>query len=150
MVNEIVSLIAVSSVLLSVYSDATDFWILILYISTLPNSWMGSRSCLVTSLGFSVYSIMCVCMHAKSLQLCPTLCDPVDCSQAPLSLGFSRQEYWSGSLCPPPGELPDPCIEDVSRKSPALAGGFFTTSAIWEAPYSIIQVLNVDKEESDS
>ena len=70
--------------------------------------------------------------------------------QAPLSLGFSRQEYWSGSLCPPPGELPDPCIEDVSRKSPALAGGFFTTSAIWEAPYSIIQVLNVDKEESDS
>ena len=51
---------------------------------------------------------------------------------------------------PPPGDLPDPCIEDVSLKSPALAGMFFNTSAIWEAPYSIIQVLNVDKEESNS
>ena len=40
------------------------------------------------------------------LPSCPTLCDPVDCSQAPLSMGFSRQEYWSGFLCPLPGDLP--------------------------------------------
>ena len=68
-------------------------------------------------------------MHAKSLQSCPTLCDPIDVAQqAPLSLGFSRQEYWSGLPCPPPGDLPDPGIEPKSLTFPALAGGSFTTS----------------------
>ena len=47
--------------------------------------------------------------------------------------GTSRQEYWSGLPCPPPGDLPDPGIERVSLMSPALAGRFFTTSATWEA-----------------
>ena len=47
--------------------------------------------------------------------------------QAPLSMGFSRQEYWSGLPCPPPGNLPDPGIEHTSLTSPVLAGGFFTT-----------------------
>ena len=52
-------------------------------------------------------------------------CDPRDCSPGLLCpRGFSRQEYWSGLPCPPPGHLPDPGIEP---KSPALAGGFFTT-----------------------
>ena len=46
--------------------------------------------------------------------------------QASLSMGFSRQEYWSGLPFPPPGNLPDPGIEPVS---PALAGMFFTTKA---------------------
>ena len=49
--------------------------------------------------------------------------------QALLSMGFSRQEYWSGLPCPPPGDLPNPGIEPVS---PALAGGFFTTTTTWE------------------
>ena len=49
--------------------------------------------------------------------------------QAPLSMDFSRQEY-----CPPPGNLPDPGTEPPSLMSPALAGGFFTTRAPWEAP----------------
>ena len=54
-------------------------------------------------------------LSAKLLQLCPTVCDPVDCShQAPLSVGFSRQKYWSGLPCPPPGDLPDPGIEPAS------------------------------------
>ena len=53
--------------------------------------------------------------------------------QAPLSMGFSRQEYWSGLPCPPPGYLPDPGIKPASLMSPALAGEFFTTSATWEA-----------------
>ena len=53
--------------------------------------------------------------------------------QAPLSMGFSRQEYWSGLPCPPPGYLPDPGIKPEFLISPALAGGFFTTSATWEA-----------------
>ena len=49
-------------------------------------------------------------------------------------MGLSRQEDWSGVPCPPPGDLPDPGIEPISHMSPALAGGFFTTSATWEAP----------------
>ena len=55
--------------------------------------------------------------------------------QAPLSLGFSRQEYRSGLPCPSPGDLPNPGTETLSLMSPALAGagGFFTTSATWEA-----------------
>ena len=54
--------------------------------------------------------------------------------QAPLSMGFSKQEYWSGLPCPPPGDLPNPGTEPESLMSPALAGGFFTTNAAWEAP----------------
>ena len=63
-------------------------------------------------------------MHAQSLQLCPTFFDPVDCSlSAPLSMGFSRQEYWSGLPFPPPGDLPDAGIEPMSPASPALQAG---------------------------
>ena len=49
--------------------------------------------------------------------------------QAPLSMGFSRQEYWSALPCPPPGDLPrsNPEIKPESPVSPALAGGFFMT-----------------------
>ena len=55
------------------------------------------------------------CVVAQS---CPTLCDPMDCSlRGPLSMGFSRQEYWSGLPFPSPGDLPDPGIEPGS---PAL------------------------------
>ena len=50
--------------------------------------------------------------------------------QAPLSM---RQEYWCGSPCPPPGDLPNPGIEPASLTSPTSAGGFSTTSATWEA-----------------
>ena len=53
--------------------------------------------------------------------------------QAPLSVGFSRQEYWSGLPCPPPGNLPNPGIELASLISPALAERFYTASATWEA-----------------
>ena len=52
------------------------------------------------------------CMCAKLLQSYPTLHDP---SQAPLPMGFSRQEYWSGLSCPPPGDLPDPAIKPMNR-----------------------------------
>ena len=54
--------------------------------------------------------------------------------KAPLSMGFSRQEYWSELPGPPPGYLPDQGIEPASPESPALAGEFFTTGATWEAP----------------
>ena len=51
--------------------------------------------------------------------------------QAPLSMGFSRQEYCSGLPCPPVGNLPNPGIKPMSLASPALAGRFFTTVATW-------------------
>ena len=86
------------------------------------------------------------CVHAKSLQSCPILCDPMDYTahQAPPSTWFSWQEYWSELLCPSPGDLPNPGIEPASLTSPALAGGFSTTSTTWEAPYckAIILKLN--------
>ena len=50
--------------------------------------------------------------------------------QAPLSVGFSRQEYWSEVPFPTPGALPNPGMEAVSLVSPALAGGFFTTGPL--------------------
>ena len=49
--------------------------------------------------------------------------------QAPLSMEFSRQEYWSGLPFPPPGDLPDLGIEPESPVSPPLAGRFFTTES---------------------
>ena len=64
----------------------------------------------------------------KVTQFCLTLCDPRDiATHAPLSLGFSRQEYWSGLPFTLPGDLPDSGIELASPVSPALAGRFFTT-----------------------
>ena len=54
--------------------------------------------------------------------------------QAPLSMWFSRQEYWSGLPGPTPGDLPNPGIEPTSFLSPALAGEFFTTRTTQEAP----------------
>ena len=54
--------------------------------------------------------------------------------QAPLSMKFSRQEYWNGLPFPSPGDLLDPGIKPVSLASPALAGGFFTTAATWTTP----------------
>ena len=68
-------------------------------------------------------------MCTKFLQLCGTLCNPWTVAhQVPLSMGFSRQEYWNGLPCPPS----DPGVEPMSLMSPALADGFFTTSTTWE------------------
>ena len=64
------------------------------------------------------------------VQLCVTLWAVA--GQAPPSMGFSRQEYWSRLPCSPTGDLPDPGIKSTSLESLALAGRFFTTSATWE------------------
>ena len=53
--------------------------------------------------------------------------------QFPLSMGFSRQEYWNGWPCPPPGNLPNLGIKPTFPVSTALAGRFFTYWATWEA-----------------
>ena len=52
--------------------------------------------------------------------------------QAPLSMGFSREEFWSGLPCATPGDLPDLGIEPASLMPPALAGRFFTTNTTWK------------------
>ena len=62
--------------------------------------------------------------------------------QAPLSMGFSRQEHWNGLPCPPPGDLPNSEIEPTSYMSPALSDGFFTTSAAWEV-HVYLQLIHI-------
>ena len=82
----------------------------------------------------SIVSILIVCVCATWLQSCLIPCDPWTAAlPPPLSTGFSRQRYRSGLPFPPPGHLPDPGVEPLSLTFPALAGGFFTTSATCEA-----------------
>ena len=76
---------------------------------------------LLTVVKLHVLSVPYLCVHAQSLQSCLTLCDPMDAAhQAPLSTGFSRQEYWSGLPCPPPGVLPNPGIKPTSFTSTCI------------------------------
>ena len=65
---------------------------------------------------------MCVYMCAKSRHLCLFLTLWTAAGQVPLSMGFSKQEYWRGLPCPPLGDLPDPGIEAESLTSLALTG----------------------------
>ena len=72
-----------------------------------------------------------LCVHAKLLQSWPTFCDPMDCSSPGSSVHGILQARileWVAMPC-----LPDPGIEPMTLTSPALADGFFTTSATWEA-----------------
>ena len=80
----------------------------------------------------------CMLSHFSCVQLFVTL--RTVAHQAPLSMGFSRQEYWSGLPFPPPGVLPNPRIEPASLLSPALAGEFFTTRVTWETPCLIQRI----------
>ena len=103
---------------------------------------------------------MCACMLNcfSHVQLLATLW-PV-ARQAPLSMGFSRQEYWRGLPCPSLGNLSDPGIKPKSLISAALAGGFFTTSTTCEAPksdyycskpslyYMIVELHDLDSRDS--
>ena len=83
---------------------------------------------------FKLYTLnICVCIlsHFSHIQLFATIWTVA--RQAPLSMRFSREEYWSGLPCSPPGDLSNPRIEPMSLMSPALASGFFNTSATSEA-----------------
>ena len=82
----------------------------------------------VTNLRYDTAVVLSCLSHVRLFSTLWTIA-----CQAPLSMGFSRQEYWSELPCPPPGDLPDPWIEPKSLRSPVLAGGFFTTSTAWEA-----------------
>ena len=85
------------------------------------------RGCLCSS---SHMPSFCMCVSVYSVlsdSLLPQRGSLTVACQASLSMGFSRQEYWSGLPFPPPGDLPDSGIELVSPVSPALAGRFSTT-----------------------
>ena len=72
---------------------------------------------------------MCVCAHMCALTHVQLFVTPwTVANQAPLSMGFPRQEYWSGSPFPTSRDLPDPEMEPTSLSTPGLAGGFFTTA----------------------
>ena len=76
--------------------------------------------------------IPCVCVCVQSLSRVQRW-DPMDCSPPVSSVhGIARQEYWSVLPISTPEDLPDPGIKSRSLASPALVGGFFTTSATWE------------------
>ena len=80
-----------------------------------------------------------ITFESKVTQLCLTLCNPIDCVAccAPLSMGFSRQEYWSGLPFPSPGELPDSGTE---LRSPALQADTLPTE-LHGKPHSLSHVL---------
>ena len=98
-----------------------------------PSAWMLSQSAFVQDPDY-----LWTPGGGLVARLCWTLCDPGDCSHlAPLSMGFSWQEYWRGLPFPSPGELPDPGIEPNSVwVISCIAGGFFTDWATRElAPW---------------
>ena len=83
-----------------------------------------------------------MCVHAKSLQSCPTLCNAMDYSLPGSSIhGILQARILEWVAMPSPGDPPDPGIELTSLTSPALAGGFFTTSSTWEAFFLFCFVL---------
>ena len=88
---------------------------------------------------------MCVCTHCHFSHLRLFATPWTIAGLAPLSMEFSRPEYWNGLPCPPPGDLPNSGIEPRSHTRPALAGRFFTTSATWEAPTHCIDVQTEDQ-----
>ena len=78
------------------------------------------KKCSASSLGMCAFLVT---------QLCPTLCNSMDYSpQAPLSMEFSREEFWNRLPFPPPDSIPNLGIESASLVSPALAGEFFITA----------------------
>ena len=102
-----------------------------------PTFWLYTSSvstghCILSESGIFLKALRaCLLSRFSHVWLFATLWT-IAC-QAPLSMGFSRQEYWSWLPCPPPGDLSDPEIEPPSLMLPSLAGGFFTTSSNWEA-----------------
>ena len=75
------------------------------------------------------------CVHAKSLQSFLSLCNPMEHSLPGSSVhGIIQARILECVACPPPGYLPEPGTEPTFFMSPALAGGFFTTTVTWEAP----------------
>ena len=113
----------------------TAFFQLILVFPSFLSEWnFCSLICSSPQILDSSMSLPPTCNHLSVWMLSHFICVQLFVSmwtigQALLSMGFSRQEYWSGFLYPPPGDLPHPGIEP---ESPALKSGFFTHWATWE------------------
>ena len=89
---------------------------------------------------------MCACTHAQlfsCVQLFVTAWTAAH--QAPLSVKFPRQEYWSRLPFLTPGDLPDPEINPLSPVFPALAGGFFTICATWEVLEGYFDAIEIKR-----
>ena len=98
-----------------------------------PSTDMKRPPCVSVTAAHSIHNGSSFCMCGCALSCVRLVSTPwTVVHQAPLSMGLSRQEYWSG-LPSLSGDLSDPGIESVSFMPPGLAGGFFTTSATWEA-----------------
>ena len=108
----------------------------------LPKSWLAAEKMETNSKSNQVGS-----GGALVAKLCLTLATLwTVASQAPLSMGFPRQEYSSGLQFPAPGDLPNLGIELVSPVSPELAGGFFTTEPPGKPSYPnriLVLFLNI-------
>ena len=81
----------------------------------------------------------CVPSHFSHTQLFVTLWTVAQ--HARLSMGFSRQVYWSGLPFPPPEDFPNPGIEPGSLMSPTLTDKFFITSTTWQAPKLMSKII---------
>ena len=93
---------------------------------------------------------VCVCVCVCLLQSHLTLCNPLDCSPPSSSVhGISKQAYWSRLPCSPPRNVPNPGIKPVSHMSSALAGGFFTISATWEALMAMHLLIKSSKKKAN-
>ena len=89
---------------------------------------------------------MHVCIHTKSLQSCPALCDPVDDSPPGSSVhGILQARILEWTAVSFSGDLPNPGIEPASLMSPTLAGSFFTTGATWGAHVHVYMHINTQK-----
>ena len=132
-------------ILLQSFITHIDYKICILtfYSKALPQRKNKTTTLLasppVSLLWGSTHTCVCVLSCSSRVWLFVTLWTATP--QAPLSMGFSRQEYWSALPFPSPGDLPNPGIEPESLTSLALAGRSFTTSATWEAPQTLMAAL---------
>ena len=89
---------------------------------------------------------VCMLSHFSHVQLFMTL--RTVALQSPVSMGFSRQKYWSRLPCHPLGDLPNPGIEPTSLLSPALAGRLFTTGPTWDTSINIFKEKKKEKKEA--
>ena len=92
------------------------------------------------------FTCACVLSPFSHVRLFATPWTPAH--QAPMPMGFSRQEHWGGLPCAPPGDLPNPGIEPASLMSQSLAAGFFATSSTWEAPIICFTALTKRTESA--
>ena len=99
------------------------------------NSWLYTWN-------YTTWLISFACLHAKSLQSCLTLCDPMVCTPPCFSVHVILQARILEWVAVPSSRgFPDPGIKPMSLVSPALAGRFFTTSTTWEAPDCLLSAL---------